>query len=159
MAFKDGEVRVLYILSEGDYVPVGCLTSNNLEETVEMIDTTTRESGKWSTSIPSTQSYNIPFEAVQEHNDNSILSYTDLKVLKRARTKIQWEIRGGGLPEDSGYGYITDLNESNSVGEFLLFSGNIRGYGEPVLVLLVGDIYQNGNEMIFQNGNEITFNI
>ena len=157
MAFKKGDIRVLYILSEGSYVPVGCLTSNNISETVEMLDTTTRESGGWRTNVPSTQEYNIPFDGIQEHNENGIITYTDLKVLKRARTKIQWEIKGGGLPEDSGYGYITDLSEDNSVGEFLLFSGNIQGYGEPALVLLVGDIYQDGNEMLYQDGNEIIF--
>lgn len=159
MEHYKGDVRILSIYSdtESDYVPVGCLLSNNLEETVEILNTSTRASGGWRTSIPTTQEYRIPFEAVQSRTDTLTLGYVDLKQLKRARTRIQWKISGGGLPEDTGYGYITSINESNSIGEFLLFSGEIIGYGEPTLVLLTGDLWQDGNVMLFQDGNTMIF--
>lgn len=157
MSFKKGDVRILSILSESEYVPVGCLTSNNLEESVETLGTTTRASGGWKTSVPTNQEYSIPFEGVQEHDEEGILTYTDLKTFKRNRTRIQWKISGGGLPEDTGYGYIISINESNTVGEFLLFSGTIQGYGEPTIVLLAGDLWQDGNEMLFQDGTVMIF--
>jgi hypothetical protein len=157
MSFKKGDVRILSIRVEGEYVPVGCLTSNNLEESVETLPTSTRASGGWRTSVPTTQEYSIPFEGVQEHDDITILNYTDLKQLKRNRTRIEWQIDGGGLNIDTGYGYITNINESNQTGEFLLFSGTIQGYGEPTLVLLNGDLWQDGNIMLFQDGTEMIF--
>lgn len=157
MSFKKGDVRILYILSGGEYVPIGCLTSNNLEESVEILQTTTRTSGGWKTGVPTNQEYSIPFEGIQEHDEDGIITYYDLKVLKRNRTRIQWKIKGGGLAEDAGYGYITAINESNSVGEFLLFSGTIQGYGEPTIVELSGDLWQNGEVMLFQDGTGMIF--
>lgn len=153
-----GDIRILSIKVDDDFVPVGCLLSNDLEESVELLDTTTRASYGWKTSVPTTQEYRIPFEAIQSETDTVTLSYVDLKTLKRARTRIEWQISGGGLPSDNGYGYITSINEANSVGEFLLFSGEITGWGEPILVFLVGDLFQDGSVMLFQDGNEIIFN-
>lgn len=157
MGFKKGNLRVLSIRIEGTYTPIGCLISNNLEESTETSPTSTRASNGWRTSVPTTQEYNIPFEGVQEHDDENIVNYTDLKQLKRDRTRIEWQIEGGGLPIDTGYGYITSINESNSTGEFLLFNGSITGYGEPTLVLLTGDLWQDGNIMLFQDGTEMIF--
>lgn len=157
MSFNKGDVRILSIKSGADYVPVGCLTSNNLEESVEMLRTTTRVSNGWRTSVPTTQEYTIPFEGVQT-TDETKMSYVVLKELKRGRTRIEWKLSGGGLPEDSGFGYIIAISESNAVGEFLLFSGTIQGYGEPVIVKLTGDLWQDGSVMLFQNGTEMIFN-
>lgn len=158
MSFYKGDVRIFSIKVDDEYVPVGCLISNDIEETVEMLNTTTRASNGWRTSVPTTQEYNIPFEGIQVLTDSSVISYDYLKTLKRARTRIEWQISDNGNFRDQGEGYITNLRESNSVGEFLAFSGNVRGYGVPIVITLEGDLFQDGTVMLFQNGNEILFN-
>ncbi|MCR9263300.1 MAG: hypothetical protein NXH86_04040 [Flavobacteriaceae bacterium] len=157
MSFFKGDVRIFSIKVDEDYIPVGCLISNDIEESVEMLNTTTRASNGWRTSVPTTQEYNIPFEGIQVLTDSSVLSYDYLKTLKRARTRIEWQISDNSSLRDQGEGYITDLREGNAVGEFLSFSGNVRGYGVPIVITLEGDLYQDGNVMLFQDGNEILF--
>ncbi|MGB2525701.1 hypothetical protein [Flagellimonas sp. SN16] len=158
MSFFKGDVRIFSIKVDEDYIPVGCLISNDIEESVEMLNTTTRASNGWRTSVPTTQEYNIPFEGIQVLTDSSVLSYDYLKTLKRARTRIEWQISDNSSLRDQGEGYITDLREGNSVGEFLSFSGNVRGYGVPIVITLEGDLFQDGSVMLFQDGNEILFN-
>ncbi|MEM6814893.1 MAG: hypothetical protein AAF600_10915 [Bacteroidota bacterium] len=158
MALVKGDVRILQIKVDGIYVPIGCLTSNDFDETVEMLPTTTRASNGWQTSIPTNQTFNIVFEGIQKLNDDTVLSYDDIKVLKRARTRIEWGLFTEGGLTDEGFGYITEVGESAAVGEFLSFTGNILGYGEPVFINVDGDLFQNGNVMLFQNGNAMIFN-
>lgn len=136
MAFVKGEERILYIKIDGVFIPVACLVSNDFQEETETLATTTRDSGGWKSSLPITQSYVIPFSGLQKTNspvDATKNTYTDLKKLKRDRTKIEWktEAFGKGLI-DVGYGYITFLSEAASVGDALTFDGTIQGEGKPI---------------------------
>jgi hypothetical protein len=60
-----GNDRVLFIKRGDNFQPVGCLTSNGMDEDTEMLPTTTRNSEGWRTSIPQLQGYTINFEGLQ----------------------------------------------------------------------------------------------
>ena len=66
-----GEDRILYIKIDNLFVPIGCLTENSFSESVDTIDTTTRENMGWTSSRPVMQSYSISFNGIQ------ILTTTD----------------------------------------------------------------------------------
>lgn len=157
-----GDVRILYISDGGIYKPVACLTSNPMEEEVEMLDTTTVAQNGWRTSIPTNQGYTISFEGMQivtgEGGDEARLSYDSLKLIKRLRQRIDWRIEDdNGRFIDEGQGYITSIGESNQVGELLTFNGEILGYGEPTFSRLKGDLWMNGEEKLFQDGTAMIY--
>lgn len=137
MSFYKGSERVLYLLVDTDYIPVGCLTDNSFTETVDMIDTTTQENNGWSTSRPTTQSFSVDFTGIQINTlfingDFGKVSYDYLKEIKRARTLSTWRLSTlNGVFIEDFRGYITDLGESASMGDVLTFDGSIQGYGEP----------------------------
>ena len=161
--FINGSYRLIYLKWEGEYLPIGCLTSDNFDESVEMLDTTTRDNAGWKTSVPTTQSYNISFEGLLINtnftggNFNKI-SYDRLRELKRSKTLIEWKMQDENLTFiDTGFGYLTTLSDSSSVDEFITFNANIEGYGKPnsttgqVFTLTDG----NTNNLTDGNTNEI----
>lgn len=142
MAFTDGVYKVLYIKSAGTYFPVGCLTDNNFQESVETISTTTRDNPDgWETDRPTKQRYSIDFSGVVDIVDNpATLSYRDIQSLKRNRTLVEWKIENAkGDDIDYGSGHITSLSDTAPIEEFISFSGNIKGYGQPLI--LTGNLY------------------
>lgn len=137
--FKNGTSKLFYIYINGDYLPVGCLTSNGLSESSEMLPTTTRQNaGGWATSIPTRQSYTISIAGLitTTDGDGQILTYRDLQNFKRQRIQFNWKIN----TEVTGYsefgiGYITSLSDEANVDENISFSGEITGQGEPIIQL------------------------
>ena len=138
MDFYKGEDRILYIKYLGNWLPVGCLTSNSLSESAEILPTTTRDNNGWFTGRPSNQNYNVSFEGLQINTVVSggtftVASYDRLKLLKRTKTLLDWKIEGSVFPTvDYGKGYITEISEASAVDDFLTFSGVLTGYGEPL---------------------------
>lgn len=158
MDFFRGYIRMLYIKVDSAWKPIGCLTANPIEEDVEMISTTTRVSNGWRTSRPTNQGFNISFEGIQI-KDETKLSYLELKKLKRTREIIEWRIADTSENfVDEGFGHITNIGEANDAGEFLTFSGQIEGYGEPTIIEAIGDLWQDGTAMIFQDGTAMIYN-
>jgi len=156
-----GQDRILYIKLSGNWLPVGCLTGNSLSETMEMIDTTTRDNSGWTTSKPVMQSYSISFEGVQINTTMAggtftIASYDRLKILKRSRILLDWKIQGTNYPVvDYGKAYITDISDSNNIDELISFSGNMTGYGIPNVTTLGTVLLNNGDpNVIINNGDE-----
>jgi len=137
MEYYSGEDRILYVKYLGNWLPVGCLTSNSLSESAEMLPTTTRDNDGWSTSRPTTQSYSISFDGLQINTTMamgtfSVASYDRLKLLKRSKTLLDWKIQGTVFPTvDYGKGYINEISEASAVDDFLTFTGSIIGYGLP----------------------------
>jgi len=149
--FYKGEEQILYLVVDSIDCPIACLTSNSFSESVEMLDTTTRENAGWKTSKPTNQEYSISFEGLQIITDETTptrYSLDTLKVLKRARTKIEWKIATGSVFTDTGFGYITELSESAPVGELLSFSGTITGFGEPTETTTF--IYEDSDTLIYE---------
>lgn len=151
MNYYNGNDRILYIKYLGNWLPVGCLTSNSLSESSEMLQTTTRDNDGWATSRPTMQNYTISFEGLQINSTVAggtftVASYDRLKLLKRSKTLLDWKIQGLTFPViDYGKCYITDISEASAVDEFLTFSGTLTGYGLPK-VTTVGEFVLNDGD-------------
>lgn len=136
--FIDSGYNILFIEYNQVFLPIGCLTSSSFSESVELIDTTTRDNGGWRTSVPTLQNFEISFSGLAINSnwtlgDNSKISYDRLKILKRNRTLINWKIQDSNLIfVDSGQGYISSLSSSDNIDEFQSFEATIVGYGQPL---------------------------
>jgi len=156
-----GEDRILYIKIDDLFVPIGCLNENSFYESVDTIDTTTRENMGWTSSRPVMQSYSISFSGIQiltttDDGDDTKASYDKLKSLKRDRILLDWQIKGSNFPIlDYGKCFITDLSEATPVNELITFSGTLTGYGEAFTTSLSTNLLlSNGQiETIVEDGN------
>jgi len=165
MDFVNGQDRILYIKYNGVYMPVGCLTGNNIDDTLEMLDTTTRDSEGWATSKPLLQSYSISFSGIQVNStviggNFNVSSYDRLTDIKRSKTRVEWKIQGKIFPiVDYGFGYINNLSSIENVGEFMSFSGAITGFGKPLKTSLGTVLLNNGDPNVViqtdETGNEL----
>ena len=165
MDFINGEDRILYIKYNGVYMPVGCLTGNTINETTQMIETTTRDNKGWYTSIPLLQSYTIGFSGLQVNStlvggNFNVSSYDKLTTIKRQKIRIEWKIQGKIFPiVDYGEGYITDLGSVENVAEFMSFTGTITGFGMPLKTSIGSVLLNNGDPNIViqtdETGNEL----
>jgi hypothetical protein len=155
----DGAYRVLYLKWEGVYLPIGCLNSDSFTETSEMLDTTTRDNNGWKTNTPTIQGYKISFEGIITNTnfnggDFAKISLDRLRVLKRGGTLIEWKTQDDKLTfVDSGKGHITSLSDSATSDEFITFSAEIEGYGEPLSTSAQVFSLQDGNTNNIEDGN------
>lgn len=137
MSLNNGLYKILYIKSDSVYFPIGCLISNSFSESVEMLGTTTRENTDgWKSSIPTLQEYSISFDGLITFDDRgeTVITYAEIKALKRARTKIEWKIMSNlGGDTDEGTGYIVSLGDSATIDEYTSFNGEIVGFGIPTI--------------------------
>lgn len=138
MAFLKGENRVLFIKKDGVYFPIGCLTSNSFSETASTIGTTTRDTvDGWSSSRAVRQGYSISFAAIMTDGTDaaSVITFEEIKALKRSRMIIEWKIASTELDPsaEEGIGVITALSEGADAGDgFVTFDGSIEGLGLPL---------------------------
>ena len=63
--FYQADNDILSILVNDEYYPVACLSNNSWSESVETIDTTTRDNDGFKTSRPTNQSFSIDFEGIE----------------------------------------------------------------------------------------------
>lgn len=151
MEYYNGYDRILYIKYLGNWMPVGCLTSNSLSEAAEMLQTTTRDNDGWATSRPAMQNYSISFEGLQINTTVAggtftVASYDRLKLLKRSKMLLNWKIQGSIFPVvDYGRCYITEISEASATDDFLTFSGTLTGYGIPLVRTLGEFVLNDGN--------------
>jgi predicted secreted protein len=134
MAFINGKDKILYLDTGRGFFPIGCLTTNGMDESVEMLDTTTRDNTNgWSTGRPTRQNYNVSFDGLitQEVSSTTLVTYVELRQAKRDRQLISWKIDDGAGQVDQGQGYIVNLSDSAAIDEYVSFSGSITGYGKP----------------------------
>ena len=156
MEFFNGSDRILFLKLNGNWLPVGCLTDNSMDESSEMIDTTTRDNAGWTTSRPVLQSYSIGFNGLQMNTTVSggnfgVASYDKLKELKRDKILLNWKLEATDYPiVDYGQGYIVSLGETNVIDEFMSFSGSITGFGKPLMVQKGTTVLNSGdpNELL-----------
>jgi hypothetical protein len=137
MEFTKGEESLFYIKKNNVWFPVGCLTGSPLSETVEMIPTTTRDNAGWETSFPTLQGYTIELNGLMVLDDvdsgNNILSYRELRKMKRDKTLIEWKrelLKGYHI--DQGKAYITNISDADEVGSMITFQASLVGYGPPI---------------------------
>jgi len=133
----NGIYSLLYLdIGEG-FKPVACLTENGFSESIEMLNTTTRDNGGWKTSVPTMQSYNLSFSGIAINTiysgDTTKYSYDILKLIKRNKSLIDWKIANlinGDV--DYGKGYLINLDVTYAIDQFISFNGQIDGFGIPV---------------------------
>jgi hypothetical protein len=158
-----GEEQILYLVFDGLDYPIGCLTDNGISDSSETIETTTADNEGWTTERPTNQSYSINFSGLEIQTDNEVIekySYDLLVQLKRNRTLINWKTlisTDTVYMEQTGQGYITEIGEAASVGDFITFDGTIKGYHKPNIVSNSGTtnnlVFEDGNNYIFEDGN------
>lgn len=161
--YLKGEFDLLYLVIDGVDIPIGCLTDHSFSEDADMIDTTTTDNQGWKTSRPTNQSYSITFDGISVISNEAVIdrySYDLLVGLKRNRTLINWKTlisTDTFYMEQTGQGYITEIGEAASVGEFITFDGTIKGYHKPNIISNIGTtnnlVFEDGNNYVFEDGN------
>lgn len=160
MNYVNGEDRILFLKIDGNYMPIGCLTGNNLDKSAELLDTTTRDNKGWKTSRPVMKDYVISFSGLQVNSTMAggsfnVASYDKLDKLFNISALLDWKIQGTIFPVvNYGKCYISSLGEVNNVGEFMSFSGVLTGYGEPLVQDLGGVLLNNGDPNIIINSGD-----
>ena len=174
MALHKADNKILYLYISPDWVPIGCATEHSFSDRVDLIDVLIDE---WAASVPANQGYDISFTGIQVESDTTIRSYDELKLIKRAKTLIQWKIEDTITADQvTGYGFITSISESAPAGDLLTFDGSILGFGLYTKIELLSgtssgsslvsgafdvggtaDIWQDATEIIFQDGTEFVF--
>lgn len=160
MEYFKGSERVLMILIEGEYLPIGCLTSDSFSEEVDMLNTTTRENNGWETSRPVMQRFSVDFSGLIINTafaggDFDKISYDRLVGIKRSRELQSWKLMtmDGQFVHDFR-GHIVNISDAASSGEMITFSGSIQGYGEPIFTTEKLILLSSGKENEYiQDGN------
>lgn len=137
-----GEKGILYIYAT-TWKPVACLTSNGLNTTLAMIESTTKCFPGVVKKTPGTFSYSVDAEGeyidtTTAGGDTAKKSHDALFLLQQAKTLTQWKIDTDIDDVDSvqyyGSGYITDLSATFGSGdEVSTFSLTIDGDGAILL--------------------------
>lgn len=148
-------MRILYI----NDIPVGCLTSDSLSETIAFIQTCkTTEKGAIK-SLGTLHAYSIPFEAVYV-KDAALFTYFDLQDKGRNREIMDWSIIDDETTEgDAGQAFIENLSISGSSEDFLKFTGTLTGYGAISEYNAIQNVwYQNVDTYVDNGGNYVFVN-
>ena len=135
-------------------IPIGCLLSNGLAESIEFIKTakSTEEMGQ--RQLGRLHSYSVNFEAVYAVN-NSIITWNDLKELGRRRLLMDWSMINMDTNEgDAGEGFLENLTITGVTEDFVKFAGTITGYGAIVDAETVYFVWAQDNGVYVDNGND-----
>ena len=65
MEYINGNDRVLFMKIGVNFIPFACLTSNGMEETTDLLQTTTRNTNGLETSTPTMQRFTVSFSGIQ----------------------------------------------------------------------------------------------
>ena len=156
-----GEDSLFFIKYNGIWCPISCETSSPLSESVEMMNTTTRDNAGWKTEKPTLQSYSIAVDAMLRLDDetptSNVLSYNKIRAMKRNRQLVEWKRETwGGWYIDQGQAYITEISDSNAVGEEISFSLTLSGFGAPTTdTARVNVLGYNSNTAVSDNNNNL----
>lgn len=151
----EGKESIFYIKYENIWFPISCEISSPLSESVEMINTTTRDNGGWKTEKPTIQSYSIQIDAVlvDDRDYPQLLSYSKLRKIKRNRNLLEWKrTLLNGIYIDTGNAYISAISDANTVEETITFSLTLTGFGKPTEE--TGVIYVLGENSEILIGNK-----
>ena len=139
-------------------LPVGCLLSNSLSESISFIKTckSTQEMGQ--KQLGQLHSYSVNFEAVYAV-DQAIIGWNDLKALGRSRTMMDWSMINLDTNEgDAGEGFLESLEITGTSEDFVKFTGVITGYGEIVDAEINYYVWaQNAGVYVDNGGDEYVF--
>jgi hypothetical protein len=135
-------------------MPVGCLLSNNLAESISFIKTckSTQEMGQ--KQLGQLHSYSVSFEAVYS-TDQAIIGWDQLKDLGRSRTMMDWSMINTDTNEgDAGEGFLESLEISGTSEDFVKFTGVITGYGAIVDAEINYYVWAQDDGVYVDNGGD-----
>lgn len=155
-----GEESIFFVKYNGVWCPISCETSSPISENVEMLNTTTRDNAGWKTEEPTLQSYTIAIDAVlqldDELPDSGVVSYNKLRIMKRNRELVEWKRETfGGWYIDEGKAYITEISDSNAVGEEITFSLSLSGFGMPTTDTARVDVLGEDEQTLIAVNNDL----
>ena len=133
-----GKNSILFLHDGTAYLPIGCLTTNEISKTVEMQDGTITKCETSPDPIYGKKSYQITWDAVAIENNVTHASLTKVSTMMDAAHtdgepifwKIETALSVGGPDIRYGKGFLTELSESAPVEGEITFSGTIVGSGE-----------------------------
>ena len=135
-------------------MPVGCLLSNNLAESISFIKTCKSTQNMAQTQLPQLHSYSVSFEAVYAV-DQAIIGWDQLKDLGRSRTMMDWSMINTDTNEgDAGEGFLESLEISGTSEDFVKFTGVITGYGAIVDAEINYYVWAQNAGVYVDNGND-----
>ena len=153
-----GDEILLYIEVSNVFVPIGCLTSQSMEENSELIEVSSNSPNGFRNYKTNLQTFSVSFEGVVTDN---VFSLNDIRGVKRNRELRRYKIATiDGVLSDVFNAYVSDISEAANIGEFWTFSGSLKGNGKPILSYVVaGDnwVYLNGDNVVDLNGNNLIF--
>lgn len=135
-------------------LPVGCLLSNGLAESISFIKTckSTEEMGQ--KQLGRLHGYSVNFEAVYTVN-NSVISWNDLKQLGRSRMMMDWSMINLDTNEgDAGEGFLENLEITGVSEDFVKFVGTITGYGAIVDAETVYNVWAQDAGVYVDSGDD-----
>jgi hypothetical protein len=135
-------------------MPVGCLLSNGLSESISFIKTCKSTENMGQKQLGQLHSYSISFEAVYS-TDQAIIGWDELKDLGRSRKIIAWSMVNLDTNEgDAGQGFIENLEINGSTEDFVKFTGVITGYGAIVDSETIYYVWAQNVGAYVDNGND-----
>lgn len=135
-------------------LPVGCLLSNGLSESISFIKTCKSTQDMGQKQLGQLHSYSVSFEAVYIV-DNSLISWDDLKTLGRKRLLMDWSMINTDTNEgDAGEGFLENLEITGVSEDFVKFAGTITGYGAIVDAETAYNVWAQDAGVYVDNGND-----
>ena len=157
--YFEGVDELLYIDFGDGFFPIGALTSNSFSESVEAVESTTRDNQGWKTHRLTLQEYSISFSGlimntIYAKGDFNKISYDRLTEIKRDRKIIDWKTQSSDqIFIHSGRAQITEISKESNIGEYISFSATLLGYGAPTNTTGKSFYLSDGNSNLIQDGN------
>lgn len=126
------------------FEPLACLTSNSMAETMSMLESTTKCDNGKRRILPDTYSANHSFEGelidtTRAGGQSAKISWDGLKGRLRNGEELIWKLHtitwnnqdppvatDDMFIREYGRGYLSDLELTGAVGEFITFSGTLE---------------------------------
>ena len=134
----NGNDSILY----WDGEPIACLTSNSIAETLSFINTCKRSRLGALSPIPVSNSYSLNFEAVLV--TDLAMSWNELSLLMRNQEVGSWAMTGSN---DTGFGFLSNLEITATTGEIIKFTGTIVGQGEILPLDFDQNVWYQNNDV------------
>jgi hypothetical protein len=135
-------------------LPVGCLLSNGLSESISFIKTCKSTEDMGQKQLGQLHSYSVNFEAVYVV-DNSLISWNDLKTLGRKRLIMDWSMVDTNTNEgDAGEGFLENLEITGVSEDFVKFAGTITGYGAIISSQTTYNVWAQDEGVYVDNGGD-----
>lgn len=151
--YVQGNDVLLYIRTAEGFKAVSCLIDNPLQESTEVIETTSRGSGRFRSYIGGVQDYTISFTAHMV-NELGLVSYEHIKQLKRNIIIFDWRLMAtDGVIAETGTSFISSLSLNSSVNSLVEFSATLTPSVGGVSDILLWS--QDGFNVVSQNGENL----